>query len=117
MSSSTNPSRVEEPGETDGVGDGLKTFVQVYAACVEPRKTQPIAIPAMATAAIVMIAVRYRSKKLGGGVTRPRSRRPARGVPLGPVLGRRGPDRLPPLPWLVPAAPWLLPAAPAAEAE
>jgi hypothetical protein len=58
MSSSTNPRRVEEPGETDGVGDGLKVFVQVYEAAVEPRKTQPIAIAAMATAAVETIQVR-----------------------------------------------------------
>jgi hypothetical protein len=49
---------VEEPGETDGVGDGLKVFVQVYEAAVEPRKTQPIAIAAMATAAMETIQVR-----------------------------------------------------------
>jgi hypothetical protein len=58
MSSSTNPRRVLEPGETVGVGDGSKTFVHAYAGAVAPRKTQPTAIATTATPTTVTIRVR-----------------------------------------------------------
>jgi hypothetical protein len=51
MSSSKNPRRVLEPGETVGVGEGSKTFVQAYAGWVACMKIRPATTAMTATTA------------------------------------------------------------------
>ena len=59
MSSWANPMRWLEPGSGDGVGDGLNSTEQVYAACVDWTNVRPTKTAATATTTTTpMIAVR-----------------------------------------------------------
>ena len=73
-----------------------RSIEQVYAAAVVWVTTRPMTTAATATTTAPRSRLRYRSKNDFCSMRRTRSRRPARGLPDGPVLPVRCPGRLEP---------------------